>query len=143
MRGQCGSRQSATANDDEYLDNGYVATDTNFALGYFMNGAANVAIGRAAEASDNFKRAADLVPGLKLVGEHLMDGRANTLLVVDYGTGPRKVAYGPDGALARFQPLGRSDGMTLDIAIDGVRTLGVIPACDVNTMAGEFLGASS
>lgn len=133
------ARQSVETNDDGYFDSGYVATDTNFALGYFMNAAANTAIGREAEAADNFRKAAALVPGLEPIGRHLMDGDVNTLLVVDYGPGPRKVAYGPDGALARFQPMEGSDQRPLDVMIDGVPTLSVPPACDVNAMATDHM----
>ena len=36
--------------------------------------------------------------------DELKTGQYNTVLVVSYGLGPRKAAYGPDNALAKFVP---------------------------------------
>lgn len=57
---------------------------------------------RRSEAQDNFREAWTRTD-LKPVADALLDGSANTLLLVDYGSGPEKVAYGPDGSLSKFR----------------------------------------
>lgn len=90
---------------DAVIDRGYTPVKTNFTLGYLLNGVANVALGRAEEALDNFAEAERLDPSLRPLCDVLRGGGYNTILVVDYGRGPTKQAYGPDGALARFVPV--------------------------------------
>ena len=49
---------------DAYLDNGYVASPTDFALGYVLSGIANRALGRDQEAADQFNAAAAVNAGI-------------------------------------------------------------------------------
>lgn len=130
--------------DDEYLDHGYTPTPTNFALGHFLTGVANLALAqgdpaRGAEARDHFREAFELNPALRDVADALISGRADTILVVDYGLGPRKVRYGPDGALARFAPITPSDQRPLDVRIPGAPPQTFPVACDVNVMAADHM----
>lgn len=126
---------------DAYLDGGYVAIQTDFALGYVLMGIASHALGRTQEASDNFDAASRIRPGLAGVLHDILEGRANTVLIVDAGRGPAKVGYGPDNALTRFQPRTPSDtralivrsGLTSDVA-SGAR---IDQAADVNAMAAD------
>ncbi len=96
---------------DDYLDKGYTPTKTNFALGYFMSGLANLALHRSGgdparldEAQDNFNEANTLIPALAPVTSALLNNSANTVFIIDYGPGPEKIRYGPDNSLTRFAP---------------------------------------
>lgn len=136
--------QNAQKNGDEYLDKGYAAVKTDFALGYVLNGIANKAIGRDDEANDNFAEAARVNAGLESLRDQLMGGGYDTVLVVDYGAGPAKVAYGPDNALVRFAPRWPSDQRGLVVSSsggeDGPREVGTFPVvCDVNTMSQQSM----
>lgn len=128
---------------DEYLDKGYVAARTDFALGYLLSGIASHALGRDDEASDNWNEAARLNPALGAVRDALMSGRVNTVLVVDAGKGPRKVATGPDGAIARFEAMTVSGDRLLAVRVEGEGGAGeserVAWACDVNGMSRSHL----
>jgi hypothetical protein len=149
---------------EEYLDKGYTPVKTDFALGYFMGGVANLAMyldggdpARRDEAGDYFREAFTLVPGVRAVADELMSGRANTVFVVDYGPGPEKVRYGPDDSLARFEPRLASDARALVMEVFGgeaqagqpVALHGEIQAgrpvarsalvCDVNEMARDHM----
>ncbi len=124
---------------DGYIDHGYVASPTDFALGYMLHGIASHALGRAEEASDNFQQAVRLRPDLAATVDTIRSGRASTILIVDAGRGPSKVGYGPDEALARFEPRTRSDqrGMMVDGDAIGHRT--IAQAADVNEMSRDHM----
>lgn len=127
------------AEGDEYIDHGYVASPTDFALGYMLHGIASHALGRADEASDNFAYAVRLRPDLQIVSDAIRSGRADTILIVDAGRGPSKVGYGPDQALARFEARTRSDDRGLIVRGDaiGERTIG--QASDINMMSRDHM----
>lgn len=115
-----------------YLETGYTAVDTNFALGFLMQGVGADLSGLDAQAP--FDAALRINPALAPLVGVLRRREYDTLLIVDYGKGPTKVAYGPDLALARFEPRMRS-GNRLHVSLDG-RALGSFAAaCDVNAMA--------
>lgn len=135
--------RSAQKQGDQYFDKGYTATKTDFALGYLVTGLANRAIGREDEASDNFGEAARVNPALEKLRDALLGRGYNCVFVVDYGRGPRKTAYGPDDALARFVPLMASDQGLLSCSLSGEGGAGeevsYPPACDVNAMAQSHM----
>lgn len=135
--------QRAQARGEDYLDKGYAAVETNFALGYLMSGVANRALGRDDEATDFFRKAARVDPGLEMLAEELRTGTYDTVLVVDFGRGPRKESYGPDNALARFAPATDSDRRALGVAVSGdagdAWRGSFPPACDVNEMARSHM----
>lgn len=127
------------ARDDEYLDHGYVAVQSNFALGYLMNAIANRQMGRADEASDNLRAAAKADEDLRELTDRLREKSSyNTILVVDYGIGPRKIATGPDGAIAAFAPQTRSDSRQLQVSAGG-RTEDFPVVCDLNQMSHDHM----
>lgn len=127
---------------DEYLDHGYAAVKTDFALGYIMTGLAARALGRAEEASDNFAEAAAVDPSLAGLADTLRDGDYNTVFVVEYGRGPAKIAYGTDNAFTRFQPRRSNNPGRLTAGVSGAAAgegAGAAPAvCDVNAMAASL-----
>lgn len=122
----------------KYLDSGYVATKTDFTLGYLMNAVANLSLARPDEARDNFNAVRELNPGLVALCDQLESGKYNTIFVVDYGRGPEKVAYGPDNALATFSPRVRSDSRQLEVTM-GERTTLYPAVLDVNVMSKNHM----
>lgn len=124
---------------DAYLDGGYVVGATDFALGHMLHGIASHALGRSEEASDNFRRAVELRPDLASATDAIVSGRADTILIVDAGRGPSKVAYGPDGALARFEPRTRSDDRKLSVDGDAIGQRTIAQASDLNRMAQDHM----
>lgn len=128
---------------DSYLDNGYVASKTDFALGYLLSGLASRSLGRDQEASDNFNAAAEANAGIKPLCDALRTGVYNTVFIVDCGPGPEKVSYGTDNAFARFEPRQSSDTRGLSVALrgsNGVESSSVFPwVTDVNMMARNHM----
>ena len=102
------NKEKVGVNSDAYLDNGYAAVKTNFALGYILAGASSKALGRDDEASDYLREAANVEPALAELTDAIRSGRFNTLVVIDEGRGPTKVASGLDGAIAEWMSVGRS-----------------------------------
>jgi len=120
---------------DRLLDHGYVAEQTDFALGYLLTAIASKALGREDEASDNLTAAARANPRLEPLVEQMRQRPFNTVLFVDYGRGPAKIASGPDGAVAEFLPRTRSDDRGLTVRVEGGEPCTVPVAQDVNSMA--------
>lgn len=122
----------------QYLNSGYVASETDFVLGYLMNAIANLSLARLDEARDNFNQVRELNPTLVTLCDQLESGQYNTVFVVDYGRGPEKIAYGPDNALVTFAPRMRSDSRRLEVTF-GERTTVYPAVCDVNVMSKNHM----
>lgn len=134
-----GPAPSSPGEGGDYLNTGYAVRESNFTLGYLTCGLANLRIGREQEARDYFAVAVEIDPQIKPLCDQLLMGRYNTVLFVGYGLGPRKVAYGPDYALARFIPTYESDEARLVVSA-GDQLAGVFPVvCDVNAMAADHM----
>lgn len=120
---------------DALIDNGYVTSQSDFALGYLMNAAANIAVSRPEEASDNLTAAVRANAALAGIAETMRSGAFNTLLIVDAGRGPAKVATGNDGAIAEWKARTPSDDRKVAVSVNG-ENAGVFPfAQDINAMA--------
>ncbi|MFZ4574716.1 MAG: hypothetical protein ACOYN0_09985 [Phycisphaerales bacterium] len=131
------AKQQAGQDADAYLDKGYAAVKTNFALGYILSGVASKALGRDDEASDFLREAATLDPRLAPLSDDLRSGRCNTVVVVAEGRGPVKVATGLDGAVAEWAAAGQSvDSATVWIEDGGGRARGP-RAVDVAELARD------
>ncbi len=133
--------QRAATQDEAWLDKGYANVKTDFALGYFVAGVANFALGRsdpdrANEARDFFREAFTLRPDLRPVAEAIVAGRANTVVFVDTGIGPSKQRYGDDGVLTRFAGGGGATS-SLSLLVNNEPPTNAALACDVQTMAGD------
>ena len=120
--------------DEEYFDEGYEVVESDFTLGYLMSGIANQQIGRDAEAEEQFSKALAIDPHLQPLVEVLRQELYNTLLVVDYGQAPQKVATGPDNVIAAFRPRMQSDLRPLQVE-HGDQTYQLPAVTDVNRMA--------
>ncbi|HMN95177.1 MAG TPA: hypothetical protein PKC43_02320 [Phycisphaerales bacterium] len=123
------------AEDDRYLEEGYTAVETDFALGYLMQAVASDLSG-ASGAGELFDAAQRLAPKLAPVIAVLRARAYDTLLLIDYGRGPRKVALGPDQAIVEFFPVDRTFG-PLQLHVNGRPSGTFAPACDVNRMARD------
>jgi hypothetical protein len=112
----------------------YDAVESDFALGYLLKGLAALEMHRREEAEEELARAVAARPALAPVRDALLDGRYDTVLVVDYGLGPRREAVGAGGVAVRYVPRTRSDAAQLSVTFAGAT--GRFPqACDVNAMA--------
>ncbi|MDB5297597.1 MAG: hypothetical protein JWO31_3580 [Phycisphaerales bacterium] len=81
----------------------YRDVESNFALGYLMLGRSWQRLGQDDKARQNFERVAQLRPYLAGVADPGRNARANVLLVVDFGYGPRKLTDF-DGAIVGLGP---------------------------------------
>lgn len=132
--------QGTEQKKDDYLSTAYVPAKSNFVLGYLLGGVASKALGRNDEAKDRFDEALRFNPRLKGLVETLQSDTYNLLLVVGYGKGPAKIAYGPDNALAMFVP-SQEFLSTRDVLIcryDTERVTAPV-VCDVNVMAQDHM----
>ncbi|MCA9273405.1 MAG: hypothetical protein KDA31_10190 [Phycisphaerales bacterium] len=121
---------------DRYLES-YEVRDSDFALGYFLSGVASLAIGDQTGASERLAEAVALRPDLADAVEALHRGEANTILIVDYGLAPTKIATGPSGAISDYSVNTWSDQSAMRVTVDG-REAGRFPiAADVNAMAAD------
>ncbi len=122
---------------------GYVVAETDFTLGYLMTAIANHQLAlssgdfhRNDEANDNFNKALSINPGLSNEISTIKSNACNTLLFVEYGTGPAKYGRGPDRAIADFYPLTPSDQSPLVVSQGSVdQNFPVV--CDVNQMSQD------
>lgn len=121
----------------DYLSTGYAAAESDFALGYLLAGVANRMLGRPEEAGEHFAKASAVAPRLASLASTLESGDYDTLLVVDAGLGPEKIATGQDGVEAAFVPRERGPAVGLVVSCGG-RTYTELPAvCDLNEMARD------
>ena len=125
--------------EGDYFDTQYVPRESNYTLGYLLAGVANRALDRDEEAAGQFQRVVELAPGLEPLVEAFHGGDYNTVLVVGYGLGPAKRAYGPDGVFARFDPRTRSTGDELSVRVAGYDARRYPLVTDVNAMARSHL----
>lgn len=122
----------SAAKDPEYLQQ-YTAVDTNFALGFIMQGI-GAQLSGGAGSDDLFDAAVKINGDLQPLTDKIRQRTFNTLLIVDYGKGPTKIAYGPDEALVRFEPQDRDPG-PLIVTINDTEVVRQNVVCDVNQMA--------
>ena len=121
--------------ENEAAIDDYRPVDNDFALGRLMQGlAARIAGTPDAEAA--LDEAARLRPALEPVVAAIRGGEADTILLLDYGKGPTKQAYGPDDALTRWVPQDRGDAR-VRVRWDGGEAIAPA-ACDVNHLAADF-----
>ena len=122
------------AEDDAAIE-AYQPVDNDFALGRLMQGlAARIAGTPDAEAA--LDEAVRLRPALEPVVAAIRGGEADTILLLDYGKGPTKQAYGPDDALTRWVPQDRGESR-VRVRWDGGEA-SAPAACDVNRLAADF-----
>ena len=139
---KAGATSAEAKKKANYLDHGYVAHKSDFTLGYLLNAIANQQLGRSDEASDNYHQVVELDSNLQPLVNAFQSGKYNTVLVVSWGLGPRKVGYGPDDALGKFVPRSPSDDAPLSVSIAGSGQRSYPQVQDVNTMAASHMWRS-
>jgi len=123
---------------DDFLETAYTPVESNFTLGYLMTGIANQQLGLLSEADEQYAKAIATRAAVEPLIDQLRAGGFNTLLVVDYGRGPQKIATGQDNAIAKFRPIVSSDEQPLVVQIgDHAQTFPI--ACDINEMAQDHM----
>jgi hypothetical protein len=121
--------------DPSYLERGYRAVDTDFALGFLMQAIAADHSG-AGGTDELLDAAVKINPQLRAIADTIRRREYDTLLIVEYGQGPAKISYGPDDALVRFQPVDYHRG-PIEVRTAHRGFSGVPPAADVNRMAQD------
>ncbi|MDG2054452.1 MAG: hypothetical protein P8J86_07080 [Phycisphaerales bacterium] len=133
------SNRRGRSRGKDYLDSGYVVAKTNFVYGHLLSGAASWVLGRKDEARDQFRQALKIKPKLKKLVSKLESDQWNTLLVVDYGLGPQKVASGPDNAIASFRPWNKFGYKApLQVKFDDVNSNYPI-VCNLDEMSADHM----
>ena len=130
----------AQQTNDSDMSN-YVAVKSDFALGYLMAGIANQQMynsngdpDRLDEARSYYNQTARLVPQLQPLINAFLSNKFNTILFVDFGKGPTKIASGPDNAVSSYASMTPSDSRRL-VVMSGNFREAVPRVCDVNVMA--------
>lgn len=124
--------------DEQYLEIGYTAVDTDFALGFLMQGVAAKLSG-ASGSDDLFDAALRINASLLPLVHTLRENTYDTLLIVHYGKGPTKIAFGPDNSLVRFEQQEPASLVNAPIFVEsGGRRLGHgVPVTNVSRMATD------
>lgn len=99
-------RDYADKND---VKNDYREQESNFVIALVMLGKTWQKLGRDDLAQANFDRAKDLRPDLAGLCDFERNARSNLLLVVEFGSGPQKIADA-DGSVVGFAPSPREAG---------------------------------
>jgi hypothetical protein len=115
---------------------------SDFELGYVLRALASGESGETADRDEALKLLVQVAPRLKPLAERIAAGPQaggfNTVLVVDYGLGPRKIRYGPDGALAGFRAVTPSDDRVLMVSVAAAEPQKFEIATDLNRLAEDL-----
>ncbi len=114
----------------------YTVVDTNFALGLIMEALASDH-SNAPGMNEQLDAALQINPSLEPLVTTLRKRDYDTLLIIDFGQGPIKTAYGPDMSLARWVPAQGAPAY-VSVSADGLEISRAQPVCDVNAMAQDL-----
>lgn len=114
----------------------YTAVDTNFALGFLMQAIGSDLAGTSG-AKEQLEAALKINADLQPIVDRLRTRDYDTLMLVDYGRGPRKQAYGEDDARVEWLSQESPHGQLI-VTADGQRLAKANPVCDVNAMAQDL-----
>ncbi len=114
----------------------YTPIASDFELGLILKAIAAAHLGEREEATDAVTRLETVAPRLAGLGQAILGGNYNTVLVAAYGTAPRKVGSGPDNVIAAYLPTTPSDDASLLVRV-GAAQQRVAIATDVNRLARD------
>ena len=109
--------QQASGNDAQSLERLATPQTSDFELGYALRAVAARQLGETADADEALAQLVGVAPRLDTLANQIRAGAYNTVLLVDSGTGPQKIATGPDGALAAFRRTGPANDSPLQVTI--------------------------
>lgn len=122
--------------DDNDLGVDYAMTASDFELGYVMKAIAERHLGYP-DLQQTLDQLTDKAPRLDHYADAVRNGDYNTVLVVDYGLAPQKIATGMDGVIAAFEPRTPSDDAQLVVSTQGREAMFPI-VTDVNRLATDL-----
>jgi hypothetical protein len=112
---------------------------SDFELGYLLRALAAHQLGETADRDEALAQLVRIAPRLKPLADRVASGPAfNTVLVVDFGLGPRKIAYGEDNALAGFRAVTASDERPLLVRVAEREPESFPIATDLNRLAQDL-----
>ncbi|MEZ6243533.1 MAG: hypothetical protein R3B57_10880 [Phycisphaerales bacterium] len=114
-----GVERNEHAETDEAYENSLPLTASDFEPGYALAALAEREMGLHEELDESLRKLVAVNPQLQDLADQIRNGSYNTILVVDYGLGPRKIQTGPDGAIAGFQARTFSDPAPLSVNVNG------------------------
>ena len=120
----------------------YTTTASDFELGYVMRAIAAIQISEREDAQEALATLRQIAPRLAGFADQIASGGYNTVLVVDYGSGPEKIATGPSNAIAAHRAITPSSDQPLNVSVSG-GTGGSFPVVtDVNRIAQSLKWAN-
>lgn len=114
----------------------YAVYRNQFALAYLLSAIGNLGMGRQDEAEDFIARVTLINPSLGGLARALLDPSFNTVLVIDAGAGPRKVAMG-DGGVG-FISSERGTNRPIDVFVNGITAVSAPPAANLDALAQRY-----
>ncbi|MFN0012230.1 MAG: hypothetical protein ACKVS8_11375 [Phycisphaerales bacterium] len=111
--------QAAPGNDARSLEQLATPQTSDFEIGYALRAIASRQLGETADMDEALTQLVKVAPRLDGLAAQIKGGNYNTVLVVDSGTGPQKIATGPDGAIAAFRRTAPQDDAPLRVSIGG------------------------
>ncbi len=115
----------------------YRAVASDFELGYVLKAVSARALGDAAELNEATAQLSQVAPSLSTLAGNIRSAPFNTVIIADFGLAPRKIATGPDGAIASFRAITRSDTAPLVVRV-GDSEAGFPVVTDLNRLARDL-----
>ena len=134
--GEVNRREAVEWSGDEGVFD-YTAAESDFELGYALLAIAEDQIGATAERDETLEKLRSFGPQFDGFAEVVRSGRYNTVLVVDAGIGPQRVAVGQNGVIADYDPRWRSGNEPLMVATPVPAEHGSVLTSDVNRMSRD------
>lgn len=125
------------AGEPDSIGVAYEPSASDFELGYAMKAIACRELGEPNELNESVDRLVQVAPRLRDFGELIRSATYNTVLVVDAGIGPEKIATGPDGVYADWRARSRSDEAPLAVRV-GESSSEFPVVTDINRLADDL-----
>ena len=109
--------QHASGTDAQSLERLATPQTSDFEIGYALRAIASRQLGEIADSDEALTQLVKVAPRLQALADQVRAGGYNTVLLVDSGTGPQKIATGPDGAIAAFRSTAPRDDAALRVTI--------------------------
>jgi len=131
-----GNRTDAAASEDAFVTDSK-PSPSDYEVGHLFRAIAARHLGERDEAIEAAATLRQVAPRLTALGEAAVTAQYNTVLVVSYGTAPRKQGVGPDRVIPVYIPTTPSDESPLLISLGGGSTISLPVVTDVNRLARD------